>query len=232
MPLRALFHPFHAHTLTLLLVIETGTLSLYLIARRLGLSFIESVIIQVFELAVAVALILLLRALPPASVRRVVVTALVIALIALRPNPERFDYERPIEALERWVSAQIAVDPSCRSFFVAAAPGAYQLRSTHMWSLYGIDALFVADRLGIPSLNGYSAWFPEGWALHEPQDPEYRGARRPLDREEPPGWCLPAGSRYAQDVAVERPLAGACASGRYTILSKRGPEGGPFNSAS
>jgi hypothetical protein len=130
-------------------------------------------IIQVFELAVAMALILYLRALPPASGRRLAVTALALVLMVLRPNPERFDYERRIDAYERWVAAPIAVDPSCRSFFVSEAPGDYASRSRHLWSLYGVDALFIAERLGIPTLNGYSAWFPEGWALHEPPDPEY-----------------------------------------------------------
>jgi hypothetical protein len=147
-------------------------------------------IIQVFELAVAVALVLFLRAQPPASARRRAVTALALGLIVLRPNPERFDYERPIDAYERWVAAPIAVDPSCRSFFVAEAPGEYMSRSTHMWSLYGVDALFLAGSVGIPTLNGYSAWFPDDWALHDPRDPGYNGrVARWIARNKLQGVC-------------------------------------------
>src|SRR5262249_32180707 len=45
LPLRLFLHPFLAHTFTVFTVIETGILCLYLLLRRLGLSFLESLLV-------------------------------------------------------------------------------------------------------------------------------------------------------------------------------------------
>jgi hypothetical protein len=47
-PLRAFLHPFQAHTATLLAVIVSGVLCLYLVLRRAGLSFVEAVVLTAF----------------------------------------------------------------------------------------------------------------------------------------------------------------------------------------
>src|SRR5262249_1311484 len=48
-PVRLFFHPFHAYSLTLFLVLETGILCLYLIFRKFfDLSFVESLLLTVF----------------------------------------------------------------------------------------------------------------------------------------------------------------------------------------
>jgi hypothetical protein len=44
-----------------------------------------------------------------------------------------------------------------------------------MWSLYAIDAMFISLNHSIPTLNGYSAWWPDQWALANPQEPGYSG---------------------------------------------------------
>ena len=46
-------------------------------------------------------------------------------------------------------------------------------RSFHMWGLYNIDAMFIAMKHDIPTLNGYSAWTPTGWNLANPQESDY-----------------------------------------------------------
>ena len=35
-----------------------------------------------------------------------------------------------------------------------------------------------AEIRGIPTINGYSSWFPDGWALDDPASPGYRAAVR------------------------------------------------------
>jgi hypothetical protein len=130
-------------------------------------------IIQVFELAVALGLILFVRRLPARSLARLSTIALALGLLILRPNPERFDYERLIAPYDQWVAAPIAIDPACTSFYIKGASAEYISRGRDMWSLYNVDAMFVALNHGLPTLNGYSAWFPRGWALHNPADPEY-----------------------------------------------------------
>ena len=38
--------------------------------------------------------------------------------------------------------------------------------------------MLLAEIRGIPTVNGYSSWFPSGWALDEPAGPDYAGAVR------------------------------------------------------
>ena len=47
-----------------------------------------------------------------------------------------------------------------------------------MWSLYGIDAMFIALKYGVPTLNGYSAWGPTDWGLANPQEAGYAASVR------------------------------------------------------
>jgi hypothetical protein len=119
--------------------------------------------------AVFVAALFVMR-LPRASALRVIVPLLALLFLAGDWNRERFDFSRPREPFQRWVAAPIAVDPSCRSFFIKGASTIYMTRSFHMWALYNIDAAFIALDLRIPTLNGYSAWWPEGWGLANPQE--------------------------------------------------------------
>jgi hypothetical protein len=39
--------------------------------------------------------------------------------------------------------------------------------------LSSIDAMFISLNHRLPTLNGYSAWAPEGWNLRNPPEPEY-----------------------------------------------------------
>ena len=132
-------------------------------------------IIYLYELAVALAAAGLLASLKPGSVPRGALTLLAVCVIAAADHLEVFGYHRRIAVHDRWVAAPIAVDPSCRSFYIKGASAAYMARSDHMWSLYNIDAVFVALDIGIPTLNGYSAWFPDGWNLLNPQEGAYAG---------------------------------------------------------
>ena len=50
-PFRLVFHPFQAHNLTILSVLFLGSLSLYVLCRKLKLSFVESLLVTAFFLA-------------------------------------------------------------------------------------------------------------------------------------------------------------------------------------
>ena len=61
--------------------------------------------------------------------------------------------------------------------------------------------MLFAEIRNIPTVNGYSSWFPDGWALDEPASPAYPAAVR--------DWAQRRG--IAQDLcALELP------AGRWT----------------
>jgi hypothetical protein len=130
-------------------------------------------IIECYELAATVLAALFLAQLPRRSPLRIATVALVFFLIATNWNRNVFNFSRPVATYERWVETPIAIDPSCEAFFIKGASDAYMSRSSNQWSLYAMDAMFIALRTGVPTLNGYSAWWPDGWRLSNPQNDGY-----------------------------------------------------------
>ena len=135
-------------------------------------------IAYLFELAVVVAAGALMSSLPARSSLRVSVTLVLLAFLITERNHTVFDYLRPNATFDRWVSAPMSIDPACRSFYIAPADAPYTERSKDRWTLYSIDAMFIALNTSIPTLNGYSAWFPAEWRFQDPEDPGYRNAVR------------------------------------------------------
>ena len=73
-----------------------------------------------------------------------------------------------------WIDAVPPPPQGCRIFYVtphAGPPG-------RTGPQHQDDAMLLAEIKGIPTLNGYSSWFPKGWALDEPASPDYAGAVR------------------------------------------------------
>jgi hypothetical protein len=73
-----------------------------------------------------------------------------------------------------WIDAVPTPPPGCRAFYVvshAGPPG----RSGPQ---HQDDAMLFAQVRGIPTVNGYSSFFPDGWALDEPASPGYPAAVR------------------------------------------------------
>jgi hypothetical protein len=130
-------------------------------------------VIEVYELAVVLLAGLFLARLRGTSWFRRAVPLVVLLLLVTQWNREVFAYSRPNRAYEQAVEAPIAVDSSCQSFFIKGASPQYMSRSDNMWSLYAMDAMFIALNHSIPTLNGYSAWMPEHWELGNPQEPSY-----------------------------------------------------------
>lgn len=130
-------------------------------------------LIAFYELALTVGVAAALAAAPAAVWFRRVATILTLAIVAMTWNGTRFDYERSRSDYARWVEPPIQIDPACRSFFMKRGPAAYEARSGHIWSLYGVDATFIALAHQVPALNGYSGWEPRGWELANPPAPDY-----------------------------------------------------------
>jgi hypothetical protein len=130
-------------------------------------------IIYLYELAAVLAIALFVTRLPAKAAYRAPVVLVVVFFIVAWSRGDQFDYGRPNAAFDRWVAAPIDIDPWCQSFYIKGASQEYMSRSPHMWSLYNVDAFFVAMNHSIPTLNGYSAWWPEGWRLDNPQNAGY-----------------------------------------------------------
>jgi hypothetical protein len=73
-----------------------------------------------------------------------------------------------------WIDAVPPPPEGCRIFYVTPNPRP----SDRTGPQHQDDAMLLAEIRGIPTVNGYSSWFPGGWALDEPASPDYAGAVR------------------------------------------------------
>ena len=147
-------------------------------------------IIYLYELGAVLALAVIVSREPRRSPFRVIALGLAMVSIAYAWNGRVFEYERSREQFHRWVSAPIAIDPSCRSFFTRPASVSYMSRSDNMYGLYATDALFVALRVRLPTLNGYSAWVPPEYHMLHPNDAPYLDhVKSWIDRNQLAGVC-------------------------------------------
>jgi hypothetical protein len=147
-------------------------------------------VVYLYELAAVVAIAFLLTRTRTPAAYRIVVALVICVLIAGMRGRDVFAYRRPNAQYDHWVAAPLSIDPSCRSFFIGRAPPEYVARSPDMWTLYSIDATFVALTRSIPTLNGYSAWVPPGWDLFNPEEEVYlERVRRWIDTHALTGIC-------------------------------------------
>jgi hypothetical protein len=98
-----------------------------------------------------------------------------------------------------WIDAVPPPPDGCRVFYVTPHPGP----SDRTAPQHQDDAMLFAEIRGIPTVNGYSSWFPEGWALAEPAGPDYAEAVRT--------WAARNG--IAQGLCGLEPRAGRWTSG-------------------
>lgn len=135
-------------------------------------------IIYLYELAAVLAAAVLIARVRTRRLLRGATLLFVGALLAGTWNRATLDFLRPNETYAQWVEAPIDIDPACRSFVVKVASPAYLARPGAAWSLYHLDAMFISLRQSLPTLNGYSAWNPTGWAIGNPHEPGYTEAVR------------------------------------------------------
>jgi hypothetical protein len=113
------------------------------------------------------------RALATFAIRRAAVLVLCAILIIEQINlawPPMMSRTRALA----WIDAAPAPPSGCHAFYVvpdAGPPG----RSGPQ---HQDDAMLFAQIRGIATVNGYSSWFPDGWALDEPASPGYAAAVR------------------------------------------------------
>jgi len=73
-----------------------------------------------------------------------------------------------------WINAVPPAPDGCRIFYVT--PHANPPDRTG--PQHQDDAMLLAEMRGIPTVNGYSSWFPDGWELVDPAGPGYAAAVR------------------------------------------------------
>jgi hypothetical protein len=73
-----------------------------------------------------------------------------------------------------WIDAVAPPPAGCRVFYVAPNAGPPGRQGPQ----HQDDATLFAEIRGIPTINGYSSWFPDGWALDDPASPGYAAAVR------------------------------------------------------
>ena len=77
-------------------------------------------------------------------------------------------------ATKAWIDAVPALPPGCRVFYLV--PRAEPV-DKEGW-IHQADAMLLSQARGIPTVNGYSSWLPDHWALEEPAKPGYATAVR------------------------------------------------------
>jgi len=115
---------------------------------------------------------------------------------------EQVNLAWPAVMSRRVALAWIDVPPppeGCRIFYVSPHAGPPDRTGPQ----HQDDAMLLAEIRGIPTVNGYSSWFPSGWALHDPANPDYAGAVR--------SWADRNG--IAQGLCGLEPRAGAWTPG-------------------
>jgi hypothetical protein len=113
------------------------------------------------------------RTLASLARHRIAVIALAAVLIAEQINlvwPPMMSRKAALA----WIDAAPAPPTGCRAFYVIPGAGPPERSGPQ----HQDDAMLFAQVRGIPTLNGYSSWFPDGWALNEPGSPGYPGAVR------------------------------------------------------
>jgi hypothetical protein len=155
--------------------IDSFSIWLTFIRRVPGFSVIRDPtrIIFLYELAFILAAGLCLTRFRDRFAYRVGICLLFLFFLITDHRADVLGYERPLNVYHRWVESSIDIDPACRSFFIEKPSAEYLLRSDNTWALTNIDATFISLNIGLPTLNGYSAWAPEGWNLMNPPEPEY-----------------------------------------------------------
>ena len=73
-----------------------------------------------------------------------------------------------------WLDAVPAPPPGCRLFYLVPNPyPGYKPSWVHQ-----ADAMLFSQLRGIPTVNGYSSWFPDGWDMEDPASPGYAAGVR------------------------------------------------------
>ena len=116
--------------------------------------------------------------------------AMTMAAVLVVPVIEQINFganayvDRSVE-VERLTETPFA-PTGCQLFFVidSATP-------PHSFAQSSVDALLIAQRTGIPTVNGYSGQYPAGYGLSDPTSPDYQAQVRNwvIAKEVEPNLC-------------------------------------------
>ena len=69
-----------------------------------------------------------------------------------------------------WLTKAAPPPFPCKVFYLLPMTG-----DRPTWYEHQSDAIMLSQKLGIPTMNGNSSWYPEGWTLRDPAAPGYAG---------------------------------------------------------
>jgi hypothetical protein len=99
----------------------------------------------------------------------------------------------------KWIASVPLPPVGCRIFYLAPGPATDDSIAPERQAA----AMLFAEIRNIPTVNGYSSWFPDGWTLDEPADPRYPAAvgewaQRNLIEQDLCALALPSGQWTAR----------------------------------
>jgi hypothetical protein len=97
---------------------------------------------------------------------RLAVGALFLACLAEQASTGAIT--RPDREVTAWLDQAAPPPFACRVFYVLPQRGA-----APRWFEQQSDAIMLSQRLAMPTMNGNSSWWPEGWHLDDPAAPGY-----------------------------------------------------------
>ncbi len=108
-----------------------------------------------------------------AGLRRAAVVACVAFLMVEQIN---LDWPPILSRRETlaWLDAIPPAPPGCRVFYLVPKP---EPGEKPYW-VHQADAMLFSQLSGMPTISGYSSWFPAGWDMEDPTKPGYAAAVR------------------------------------------------------
>ncbi len=107
--------------------------------------------------------------------KRLGVALALCAVIAVEQLNVAVPQRLPVARIE-YLNTVSAAPTECKSFAVTTLTPVEYSDEIRGRTTAQTDALIVAQRLGLPTWNGYSGLEPEGWNLFDPASPDYKKA--------------------------------------------------------
>jgi hypothetical protein len=120
------------------------------------------------------AALVVARALEYLKLRHSVLAAGCAGLLMLEQTNVDWPATISRRAKTAWIAGIAPAPAACGAFYLV--PGASP--TDKPWWEHQADAMLFSQIRGMPTINGYSSWLPDGWALEEPSRPGYAAAVR------------------------------------------------------
>ena len=113
------------------------------------------------------ARLLALAGRPGQPIRALVTLGALLALCVVEQLGAPAEMRQSAE-VESWLSVATPPPFPCDAFYVVPMPN-----SSQKWWAHQSDAMMLSQKIHLPTLNGNSSWYPEGWGLMHPEAPDY-----------------------------------------------------------